>query len=165
MTNGLTNCMHGDERWACMQPACKELIMCTKLCVKTSLGSTPMLFKKVSYFCVWNQLIFGTIRSDIHNLFHLRSCCKIYLYLVLCNTCENNFNSTHLKLILNCMWFCFLRAGIFPSTFLQPVNSSKNWILNWVMKLNLFMCFSSFLFLKHLERFSILFAYSSYSLV
>ena len=27
--------------------------------------------------------------------------------------------------------------GIFPSTFLQPVNSSQNSILNWVMKLNL----------------------------
>ena len=28
--------------------------------------------------------------------------------------------------------------GIFPSTFLQPVSCSKNSILNWVMKINLF---------------------------
>ena len=24
------------------------------------------------------------------------------------STCENNFKSTHLKPILNCMWFCLL---------------------------------------------------------
>ena len=42
-------------------------------------------------------------------------------------------------------WFL---PGIFPSTFPQPVNGSKNSILNWVMKLNLYMFFSS-LFLKH----------------
>ena len=29
-------------------------------------------------------------------------------------------------------------AGFYPSTFLQPVNSSKNSILNRVLKLNLF---------------------------
>ena len=39
--------------------------------------------------------------------------------------------------------------GIFRSTFLQQVNGSKNSILNWVMKLNLFMCFFFLLFLKH----------------
>ena len=41
-------------------------------------------------------------------------------------------------------------TGIFLSTFLKPVNGSKNSILNRVMKLNLFM-FSlfSFLFLKN----------------
>ena len=41
------------------------------------------------------------------------------------------------------------RHFIFPNTFLQPVNGSKNSILNWVIKLNLFMSFFSFLFLKH----------------
>ena len=62
--------------------------------------------------------------------------------------------------------FLFILSGIFPSTFLQPVNGSKNSILNWVMKLSPFMCFYFyFLFLKHLERFSILFTYSSYPLV
>ena len=35
-------------------------------------------------------------------------------------------------------------TGIFPNTFLQLVNDSKNSILNWVIKLNLFMCFCSF---------------------
>ena len=45
--------------------------------VKTLLTSTPALFKAVTYFCVWKQLIFSTIRSDIHNLFYLTSCCWI----------------------------------------------------------------------------------------
>ena len=35
------------------------------------------------------------------------------------------------------IWEMF-HAGIFQSTFLQPVNGSKNSILNWVMKHNLF---------------------------
>ena len=29
-------------------------------------------------------------------------------------------------------------TGFYPSTFLQPINGSKNSILNWVLKLNLF---------------------------
>ena len=58
-----------------------------------------------------------------------------------------------------------LLVGIFQSTFLQLVNGSKNSVLNWVMKLYLFMCFFFFFcFWNTLERFSILFAYS-YSLV
>ena len=58
-------------------------------------------------------------------------------------------------------------SGIFPSTFLQPVSGSKNSILNWVMKLNLlvFFFFFFFCFWNTLERFFILFTYSSYSLV
>ena len=40
---------------------------------------------------------------------------------------------------------------IFRSTFLKPVNDSKISILNWFMKLNRFMCFSS-LFLKNLSK-------------
>ena len=32
-------------------------------------------------------------------------------------------------------------TGIFPSIFLQPVNSSKNSVLKLVMKLNSFACF------------------------
>ena len=34
-------------------------------------------------------------------------------------------------------------AGIFSSTFLPPVNGSKNSILNWVFKLNFFLVCSS----------------------
>ena len=64
---------------ACTQCAHKEVFACTKLCarksIKTPLHSTWMLFKLVSYFCVWKQIVFGTIKSDIHNLFQLRSCC------------------------------------------------------------------------------------------
>ena len=59
--------------WACMQCACKEVFMCTKLCagksIKTPSSSTRMLFKVVSCSCVWKQIIFGKIRSDIHHLF------------------------------------------------------------------------------------------------
>ena len=43
-------------------------------------------------------------------------------------------------------------AGIFPSTFLQPVNSSKNSILNWIIKLNLFMYI---FFVKPLKDFPV----------
>ena len=72
------------QRWACMQCAHKRIITCTKLCahksIKTPLGSIPMLFKIVCYFCVWKQLIFGTIRSDIHNLFTWKAVVK-YSYI------------------------------------------------------------------------------------
>ena len=37
--------------------------------VKTLLTSTSTLFKVVSFFCVWKQIIFSTIRSGIHTLF------------------------------------------------------------------------------------------------
>ena len=40
---------------------------------------TPMLFKVLSYFCVWKQIIFSKIKSDIHNLFQVRSCCYIVM--------------------------------------------------------------------------------------
>ena len=47
-----------------------------------------------------------------------------------------------------------LLAGIFPSTSLQPVNGSKNSILNWVMKLSLFIeVFSFFVFKTTLKDF------------
>ena len=46
-------------------------------------------------------------------------------------------------------------SGIFPSTFVQLINRSKNSILNWVLKLNLFMFFEFFfLFWKPLKYFS-----------
>ena len=41
--------------------------------------------------------------------------------------------------ILYCCWS--ESSGIFPSTFMQLVNGSKNSILNWDMKLDLFMLF------------------------
>ena len=62
---GLRNCMHSYEH------VCKEVFACTKLharkSIKTPLSSTPMLFKIVSCFSVWKQIIFCTIRSDTHN--------------------------------------------------------------------------------------------------
>ena len=72
------------------------------------------------------------------------------------------------KFFNSCKILCiFLREGClhntcfsrhFPSTCLQPLNGSKNSILNWVMKLSLFICCFSW---KTLERFSITFTYSS----
>ena len=44
--------------------------------------------------------------------------------------------------------------GIFPGTFLQLANSSKDSILNWLMKLNLFMFFFFFVFETPLKYFS-----------
>ena len=72
-------------RWrACTQRARKKVFTCTKLrarkSIKTFLSSTPMSFKLLSYFCVWKQIIFGTIKSDIHNLFQVRSCCYIVIF-------------------------------------------------------------------------------------
>ena len=97
--------------WACTQHTLNEVIACTKLrphkSTKTPLGSTPMLFKKVSYFCVWKQLILGTISLTFIISFSWEA--VVTCSYMLCSTCENNFNSTHLKLILNCMWFHLLR--------------------------------------------------------
>ena len=67
-------------RWqAFAQRARKEVFACTKLrarkSIKTLLSSSRMLFKVVSCFCVWKQIILGTTRSGIYDLFQLRSCC------------------------------------------------------------------------------------------
>ena len=63
----------------CMQRARKEVFARPKIrarkSVKTLFNSTQMLFKVASCFCVWIQTTFGTARSDIDNLFQLRSCC------------------------------------------------------------------------------------------
>ena len=71
---------------------------------------------------------------------------------------------------LVCIYLCVtvgvsVWSGILPSTFLQSVNGSKNSILNWVMKLNLFMFFLLFFFLKSLDKVSVLFTSSSNTLV
>ena len=49
--------------------------------------------------------------------------------------------SQHLPMIPDTVSLSFDKesSGIFSSTFLQPVNGSKNSILNWVLKLNLFI--------------------------
>ena len=70
---GSINCAQGDE---CAR---RDVFACTKLCacksIEKPLSSTPMLFKVVSYFYVRKKIIFSTIRSDIHNLYKLRSHC------------------------------------------------------------------------------------------
>ena len=73
-SQGSTNCPHGDERSGNVYA---EIFACTKLRARKSIKTplSTMLFKVLSYFCVRKQIIFGTIRSDIYNLFQLKSCC------------------------------------------------------------------------------------------
>ena len=73
---GSTNCVHGDE-CACNMHAKRFSRARNYVHLNQSkhLSSTQKLFKVASCFCVWIQIIFSTARSDIHNLFHLRSCC------------------------------------------------------------------------------------------
>ena len=71
---GSTNCVHGYEP---PRKVCTKRFLRARKSIKTPLSSTPMLFKVASYFCVWKQIIFSTIRSDTHNLFQLRSCCQM----------------------------------------------------------------------------------------
>ena len=59
----------------------------------------------------------------------LRECTKNHDHLLYCSK-----DMTHDG--YNC-YFHFGLSGIFPTTFVQPVNSCKNSILNWVIKLNL----------------------------
>ena len=54
--------------------------------------------------------------------------------------------------------------GFYPSTFLQPLNGSKNSILNWVLKPNLFKHFFLCLSKKTLDRFFIILHHCFYSI-
>ena len=54
--------------------------------------------------------------------------------------------------------------GFYPSTFLQPLNGSKNSILNWVLKPNLFKYFFLCLSKKTLDRFFIILHHCFYSI-
>ena len=45
-------------------------------------------------------------------------------YLVLCSTCENNFNSNYLKPIINCMWLCLLGSIKDLQTIAKYVNDN-----------------------------------------
>ena len=58
------------------------------------------------------------------------------------------------KKALHVEWGIQIRSsGIFLSTFRQPVNGGKTFVLNWVMKLNLFMVFADFALGKIFRRF------------
>ena len=75
-------------RWrACTQHAGTKVFACTKLnarkSIKKPFSSTMMFIRAVSCFCVRNQIIFGTIKTDIHRLFQLRSCCYIVISSVM----------------------------------------------------------------------------------
>ena len=76
--------------WPCKQCGSKEIFECSKLCacksIKTPLSSTPILFKVMSYFCVWKQIIFGTIRSTFIISFSWEATFKYNC--ILCTTCE-----------------------------------------------------------------------------
>ena len=83
--NGKISCQRRARQIICKgtQHAGKKVFACTKLnarkSIKKPFSSTMMFFKVVSCFCVRNQIIFGTIRTDIHRLFQLRSCCYIVI--------------------------------------------------------------------------------------
>ena len=70
-------------------------------------------------------------------------------------------NSNWEVLTKNSNWEVLTKnSGFYPSTFLQLVNGSKNSILNWVLKLNLFKSLHFFLVClprKILDRFFLLF--------
>ena len=82
-SQGSINCMHGDKRarnthakrfsharnYVYVNQS-KHLVQ-----VVNKYLVLLMLFKVVSYFCVWKQIIYSTIRSDIHYLFQLKSRC------------------------------------------------------------------------------------------
>ena len=79
-SQGLEHCTHSTglyklrARWrACMQRGFPSTRLRARKSIKTLLSSAQKLFKWASCFCVWMQ-IFGTTRSDVHNLFQLRSC-------------------------------------------------------------------------------------------
>ena len=58
--------------WECMQCARSYVHINQSKHLRSTL-----LFKVASSFCVWKQIIFGTRRSDFHNIFQLRSCFEI----------------------------------------------------------------------------------------
>ena len=67
-----------------------------------------------------------------------------YIRKSLCISISGNVNpfiwklKTLVSVCNSLVTFIDITTGIFPSTFLRPVNESKNSILNWVKKLNLF---------------------------
>ena len=61
--------------------------------------------------------------------------------------------TSNLRILRQFMGNSWCHTSIFQSTSLQPVNGSKNSILNWVMKLNLFMFFFLFVFKTPLKDF------------
>ena len=77
---GSTNCAHANER---ARNVHANRFLRARKSIRTPLSSTPMLFKVLNYFCVSKQIIFGTIKSDIHNLFQVRSCYYIVIFNVM----------------------------------------------------------------------------------
>ena len=69
---GSINYMHRED---CARNVIAKRFLHAHKSIKTPLSSTPIVFKIVSYYCVWKQIIFSTIWSDIHNFFQLRSRC------------------------------------------------------------------------------------------
>ena len=70
-------------RWqTCTQRARNEVFACTKLRARRSIKNQSKhlyvvlnVLRLASCFCVWKQIIFGTIRFDNDNLFQPISCC------------------------------------------------------------------------------------------
>ena len=56
---------------------------------------------------------------------------------------KKKFLHLNIMTMRKCITLKYLTQAFFSSTFLQLVNSSKNSTLNWVMKLNRFICSKS----------------------
>ena len=104
-------------------------------CVWFFLLETAQFDKSINMFC----LVLLTLEFTFAIFFlQLTQYNRFPLFLYIT---QNFF--FHYILLTHYLLKQILHAGIFSSTFLQPINDSKNPILNWViMKLSLFMFFS-----------------------
>ena len=117
--------------------------MCTINQDHTMYGSWDMKFNRQNFFVIlgkflpfypapsltpWKMKI-SKMKKKPWRYHHLHKCTKNHDHLLYCSR-----DMAHVG--CNC-YFHFGLSDIFPSTFLPPVNSRKNSILNWVMDLNL----------------------------
>ena len=71
-----------------------------------------------------------------------------WLWQMVKHTLEN-LRCSHRKIFKICLGIFHHYAWKGWQAFFQALKTRKNSILNWVMKLSLFLCFFSYLFLKH----------------
>ena len=73
-------------------------------------------------------MVFNDISCNIDEVLSINPSANVFVF--------GDFNICH-KDSLSYSGWTDRPAGIFPSTFRNPENGSKNSILNWVIKLNL----------------------------
>ena len=104
----------------CTQGGCKKASAYTKLpackSIKATLSSTLILFKVMSYFCVWKQIVFSTMISEFIISFTWEGfvkysyiCCYVALLKITSTTLKPKLNKSkaHIKLyvILFIAWY------------------------------------------------------------